>query len=503
MASLVDRYADRIVGMVSCFDRVVITGTLPAICHAKAMEGHLRAHGVRLFDYPRWAEPLRDQLRANAEQLAQTAGLEIEFIRRKDFRKEERVKQIVAQRGDHPGLVHVFSAMEPCSSYKPWHDKKTGTTSLRPTEAKCLHYYFYFIDPELGLCYLRVPTWAPFRLQFYFNGHNLMASRLRAAGIDCALSDNAFVHIADFEQAQQYAEVRVNRLHHLLDRLARQFCPLVTQFGSDYHWSLMQVEYATDILWQRPADLAPLYDTLVRTAVHAVRAEQVTTFLNHKLSAQYAEEAGTDFHTRVEGTRIKHSMGKVSIKMYDKFGWILRVETTANDVTFFKHHRRVEHRDGTVETKTAQVKKSIYSLPALAELMSAANRRYLEYLAALDDPTAGMRDLDRIGKSVHDQGRTWRGFNLFADRDLKLFEAIARGEFQLSGLQNRHLQHFLGLSAGQISRLLKRLRTHGLLKKVAGAYKYYLTKLGRNVVLLALKLRRFTIIPELAQAARQ
>lgn len=501
MVSLVERYANRIVGVVSCFDRVVITGTLPAICHVRAMEGHLRSRSVRLFDYPRWAEPLRDQLRANAEQVAQAAGLEVEFIRRKDFRKEERVKEIVARRGDHAGLVHIFSAMEPCPSYKPWHDKKTGTTSLRPTEAKCLHYYFYFIDPELGLCYLRVPTWAPFRLQFYFNGHNLLASRLRQAGIDCALSDNAFVHIADFERAQQLAEVRVDRLHRLLDRLARQYCPVVAQFGG-YHWSLMQVEYATDILWQRPADLAPLYDTLVRTAVHAVRAEDVATFLGRKLSPQYAGEAGTDFHTRVEGTRIKHAMGKVSIKMYDKLGWILRVETTANDVTFFKHHRRVEHRDGTRENKTAPVKKSIYSLPALAELMSAANRRYLEYLAAMDDPTTGMRDLDRLGKSVQDQGRTWRGFNLFAGGDLKLFEAIARGGFQLSGLQNRHLQQLLGLTAGQISRILKRLRTHGLLKKIAGAYKYYLTKLGRNVVLLALKLRRFTVIPELAQAAR-
>jgi DNA-binding transcriptional ArsR family regulator len=501
MASLVERYADRIVGVVSCFDRVVITGTLPAICHARAMEMHLRSRDVRLFDYPHWAEPLRDQLRANAEKLAQAAGLAVEFIRRRDFRKEERVKQIVAERGDHPGLVHVFSAMEPCPSYKPWHDKKTGTTTLRPTEAKCLHYYFYFIDSELGLCYLRVPTWAPFRLQFYFNGHNLLASRLREVGIDCVLSNNAFTYIADFERAQQLAEVRVEVLHRLLDQLAGTYCPVATPFGG-YHWSLMQVEYSTDILWQRPTDLAPLYDTLVRTAVHAVRAEQVATFLGRKLSAQYAGEAGTDFHTRVEGTRIKHSMGKVSIKMYDKFGWILRVETTANDVTFFKHHRRVEHRDGTAERKTAQVKKSIYSFPILTELMNAANRRYLEYLSALDDPTAGMQDLDRIGKSVQDRGRTWRGFNLFADIDLKLFEAIASGGFQLSGLQNRHLQKLLGLTSAQISRHLKRLRTHGLLKKIGGAYKYYLTKLGRNVVMLALKLRRFTLIPELAQAAR-
>ncbi|MGH2372783.1 MAG: MarR family transcriptional regulator [bacterium] len=502
MASLAERYADRIAGVVMCFDRVVITGTLPAIGYARAMEGHLRSRNVRLFDYPRWAEPLREEIRVNAERLAEEAGLGIEFIRRKNFRKEERVKQIVAVRGEHPGLVHIFSAMEPCPSFKPWHDKTTGKTSLRPTEGKCLHYYFYFIDPELGLCYLRVPTWAPFRLQVYFNGHNQLASRLREEGIDCALHDNAFAYIADHERAQQLAEIRVERLHRLLDRLAQRYCPVVSQFSGGYHWSLMQVEYATDILWQRPADLKPLYDALVRTAVHAVRAEEVATFLGRKLSPQYAGAAGTDFHTRVEGTRIKHAMGKVSIKMYDKHGSILRIETTANDVSFFKHHRRVVHRDGTWETKIAQVKKSIYSLPVLAELMSAANRRYLEYLAALDDPTAGMRDLDRIGKSVEDRGRTWRGFNLFADGDLKLFEAIARGEFQLGGLQNRHLQQLLGLNPAQISRLLKRLRSHGLLKKIAGAYKYYLTKLGRNVVLLALKLRRFTIIPDLAQAAR-
>lgn len=502
MVSFVERYADRIVGTVSCFDRVVITGTLPAICHARAMEGYLRARSVRLFDYPRWAEPLRDQIRANAEQLAREAGLEIEFIRHKDCRKEERVQQIVARRGNHPGLVHIFSAMEPCPSYKPWHDKRSGNTSLRRTDAKCLHYYFYFIDSEFGLCYLRVPTWAPFRLQFYFNGHNHLACRLRQEGIDYALGDNAFLHIADFTRAQQLAEIPIDHLHRLLDRLAWRYCPVVAQFSGGYHWSLMQVEYAIDILWKKPADLAPLYDALVRTAVHAVRAEEVATFLGRKLSPQYAGEAGTDFHTRVEGTRIKHVMGKVSIKMYDKLGCLLRVETTANDVTFFKHHRKVEHRDGTWEMKTAQVKKSIYSLPALTELMSAANRRYLEYLAALDDPPASLRDLDRIGKAVQNQGRTWRGFNLFADGDLKLFEAIARGEFQLSGLQNRHLQPLLGLSSGQISRLIKRLRLHGLIKKIGGAYKYYLTKLGRNVVLLALKLRRFTIIPELARTAR-
>ena len=57
-------------------------------------------------------------------------------------------------------------------------NKRTHETFLKPTTGKCLHYYFYFIDEELGLCYLRVPTWCPFRLQFYFNGHSWLARQL-------------------------------------------------------------------------------------------------------------------------------------------------------------------------------------------------------------------------------------------------------------------------------------------------------------------------------------
>jgi hypothetical protein len=194
-------------------------------------------------------------------------------------------------------------------------------------------------------------------------------------------------------------------------------------------------------------------------------------------------------------------MGKASIKMYDKLGRVLRIETTVNDVSFFQHHRRVEHRDGTFTMKVAPVKKTIYSLPALAELLEAANRRYLEFLASLDDPTAGMRELDRLGRRVHDGRRTHRGFNLFDGDDLKLFEILLRGEYLIRGFQNRHLQQALDRTSGQVSRILKRLRTHGVVKKARGTYRYYLTKLGRGLLALALKLRRFYVVPQLLQEA--
>jgi hypothetical protein len=145
MDSLVDRYQDKIAGVLSCWDRVIIRGTLPGLCYAAGMTSYLSTQRIRIFDYPRFAEPLRDEVRANAEKLAAKAGIEIEFMRKSSSRKEARIKEVLEQRGDHPGLVHILSAMEACPSYRPWHDKQTHETFLKPASGKCLHYYFYFI----------------------------------------------------------------------------------------------------------------------------------------------------------------------------------------------------------------------------------------------------------------------------------------------------------------------------------------------------------------------
>ena len=282
---LTERLKDQIGGVLSCWDRVLIFGTLPKICYAEGMTSYLYAKQVRIFDYPKFAEPFRDRLRENAERLAAAAGIEIEFLRKRNVRKEDLVKQALAKRGEQPGLVCIFSAMEPCSTYKPWHDKATGKTFLRSDNGKCLHYYFYFIDQELGLCYVRVPTWLPCRLQIYCNGHNWLASKLRRQGIAYQLIDNAFVEIADWKRAQQLANgMEMKRLHAKLDQFALSYCPIHRDFGVPYHWSVDQCEYATDVVFKRQADLAAIYGTLTRTAIHTVKPDNIATFLGKKLA---------------------------------------------------------------------------------------------------------------------------------------------------------------------------------------------------------------------------
>jgi len=499
---LTDRYRDRLHGILSCYDRMVVTGTLPQVCYAQGMTAFLKARGIRIFDYPRFAEPLRDAIRSRAREVAEAAGLDIEHIAKSHIRKEDVVAKVLRRRGDHPGLVHVISAMEACNSYRPWHDKASGRTFLKPDTGKCLHYYFYFIDPEVGLCYLRVPTWCPFRLQFYCNGHGWLARRLAAEGIGFTLADNAFVRIDDWRRAQALADtLKPEWLHRVLDRYAALCCPVQETIAQPYHWSLMQVEYAVDLVFRSAQTLKPLYEQLSRQAVLSVKAEQVASFLGKKITPQLAQEIGSRFETRIEGTCIKHRLGKAQVKMYDKFNLVLRIETTINDVSFFKHHRKVEHRQGPSTRELASVKKSIYSLIDLREILLGCCRRYLEYLSALDDHSAGARALDRLSQDQRDQDRIIKGLNFFKCSEQALLRALQRPQFNIRGLRRADLAAFVpSLNPAALSRQLKRMRRLGLIKRVAATYRYYLTRLGRAAIAAACAITEMRIVPALAVA---
>jgi len=498
---ITEQYKEQIRGVISCFDRIIIRGTIPGWCFAQGMTAYLNTIQVPLFSYPDWALPLNNQIHQNAESLAKENGVDIEFIRRiKEFRKEERIQTILHKRGNHPGLVHIFSAMETCPSYRPWHDPKTNRNSLVSHSGKCLHYYFYFIDPEFGLCYLRVPTWCPFQLQFYFNGHNWLANKLSRHSISYVMEDNAFMDIVDFSAAQELSDhIRVEDLHQALDSLARKYCPVILSHKLTVHWSIVQAEYATDIVFKKQADLKRLYEPLIRCAIHSVKPENIATFLGNKLHSSYEGEIGNNFNTRIQGTLISHHMGDLAIKMYDKFGLILRIETTVNNVSQFRIYREVDHRDGRKDKGIAVMKKNIYSLFPLIRLLKAANHRYLEFVSSFPDPGDGLRKLSTISKTVDSGERTYKGFNFFDAEDQDLLTVIARGEFNINGFRNGSLQLYLThKSPAQISRILKRLRTHGLIKKVGHSFKYYLTVLGKQVITLGLRLKELFVIPSLA-----
>ncbi len=476
MDLLTTTYAKKIAGTLSCLDRVIITGTIPQICYSQGMTSYLYSKGIRIFDYAKFTEPYKEELRSNAEQIAKDNNIEIEFVRKSHIRKEDLVKKVLDKRGYHTGLVHILSAMESCNSYKPWHDKKTGKTFLKGTQGKCLHYYFYFIDPYyLGYGYVRVPTWCPFKLQIYINGHNILANELDNHNIKYTMLDNAFDYIEDlpegqsgFEKAQKICDnIDIKKIHKRLDALSKKYCPVISYFNQVYHWSIMQAEYATDIVFKKQKDLQAIYSELVATAIHTVKPDNIATFLGHKVDPRYQGEIGNNYNIRIQGSRIKHTMGKSSIKMYDKFSKILRIETTTNDVSFFKHYRQVEHRDGTKTMKHAPLKKNIYSLTLLTFLFKASNKRYLEFISAFDNKEVGRKRLEKVTRSKKENNRNYKGFNLFSKEDLTLLLTVLRGEYNISGFRNKDIRMRIPeFNTGKVSRLLKRLKVFGLIKNI-------------------------------------
>ncbi len=503
MKTLVDRHASKVSGVLSCFDRVVLEGLLRPLSYGVGMTCWLGDHGCPPAQFAEYFKGCTRALHEKAKRVAAEAGTRVEVVLSQHARKEDIVARELAKRGSHDGLVLVLAAQERCATFRTWRNPD-GTVRLRDHNGKCQHYYFYFIDKSLGLCYLRVPSWAPFRLQFYFNGHGQLARKLKASGIGFVEMENAFRHIDDVEEAQALAsKFDLGALSRILNHYAEVYGPCFEDM-SPYTWAPMQVEYSTDIMFRRRSDLAPLYECITRTAVLAVKPEHVATFLGRKPSANYQGVLGTDYSTRIEGTRLKHYMGRASIKMYDKGGVVLRIESTANDPRFFRAKRSVLQKDGKTVLRVANLTKELESLWHLQKLLGEANRRYLEFISALEDTSQGSRELSKVTSRARDKrGRSHRGLNFYDKTDLQVLLTIARGEIAISGFRNKNLRTYLpDKTPGWISRCIARLRTLGLLKPVAGTYKYFVTALGKRVLAAGLKIQQMGVLPTLAGRQR-
>ena len=121
---LITRYHDQLSGVLSCYDRILITGTIPTVCYAAGMTTFLYMSEIRIFDYARFAEPLRERIREQAQALAKEAGVTIQHVAKANIRKEDLVAGVLKERGEAPGLVHII--------FPPWRlvmPMNPGTTS--------------------------------------------------------------------------------------------------------------------------------------------------------------------------------------------------------------------------------------------------------------------------------------------------------------------------------------------------------------------------------------
>lgn len=398
----------------------------------------------------------------------------------------------------------VFSVLEPCTTFTVRGNRKTHRLEVVRRGSKCLHYYFYLIDPDLGWMHVRLQSWFPFTIQVWVNGREWLGRQLDREGVGYERLGNTFLEIDDLDRAQTLCERFARRKWlRVLNRLARWVNPeleTIRRSGfSGYYWVVDQAEYATDVMFQDRRSLEAIYPGLVEHAMTAFGAEDIFRFLGRKLNGRFQGEVTSDLKRRVEGRRVKHRMKRNSLKMYDK-GSVLRVETTINNPREFKVLRVRTSRSGRRWQRWKPMQKGIVNLWRYAQVSSQSNGRYLEALAYAQPKGEAVRELDRLCRSRVLRGSRHARFNPISADDCALFQAVLNGDHDIRGFRNRDLQKHLYPSPARshpqrrqrterTSRLIRKLRGHGLIRKVQNSRLYRPTERGIRLMTAAIQYR--------------
>jgi hypothetical protein len=497
MTTFSNVYEQQAEGKLSMVDRLIIRGSLTGLMPDGAMKRFLDSQSVLLKDFASYAKQASEQVVRHAKAIAEVAGRPYEYLAHAKTAatgegKEDYARKIAERDGIEEGLVVVLSAVEPCSSLEVRGNRDTHRLEIARKDRKCLHVYFYYMDADFGLMHIRLQTWFPFGIQVYVNGREWMVRQLAADGVDFERYDNAIIHVAHLEKANALGQTFVHLdWPVLLNRFAEWVNPLLSTIEEagfrSYYWSIHQCEVATDLLFPSRAALAELMPELYDAALRQFDARDVMRFLGRKPHACFTGEVVTELHERPEGRRVRHRVGRNSIKMYDKWS-ALRIETTFNNPRDIKVLRTVE-KNGRSSHQWRPMAKGIANLYRYVEVGTAANNRYLQALTNVQLKSKSIAELDRLPRSHQVQGRHVAKLNPMGSRDVSLFRAILHGEHNLYGFRNRDISKALFPTPtlnpqlqkrrrAQISRRIATLRGHGLVARVPRSHLYRVTPKG-------------------------
>jgi hypothetical protein len=503
MDGFIQRHQQDVIGVLSGFDRMRFRGTLRSISYAEGVDRFLGAAGVRYKDFKEYVLGLSQALIDHGEQVARQAGRPFDYQASSSEDKQARALEIAERDGITEGLVCVLRCVEPCMSFGIRRNAH-GEVRLRAEQRKCLHLYYYYLDREFGLMHVRVATWLPFGISVCLNGREYLARRMRKAGIAFEQRDNCFVWIADVAKAQQMlSDLESRKWERWLKMLSARVNPLVGNRGGldlhPYYWSISESEYATDVMFREAGALARVYPALVDHAIKRFDSRDVLRFLGRRTNSRFNGEVSTSLLTRSEGVRVKHWLQENSIKMYDKQGSVLRVETTINNARRFKV-RKMTVWNGVRRMRWIPMRHAVADLDRRVEVSRAANERYLEALAVVPEPSPARELLDGVSRRVTKDDRPYRALRPVSPQEASVFEAVLNGRFHLKGFTNRDVRERLNpdrsgdledrrRQSAQTTRLLRLLRAHGLIRKVSGTRYYRVTPKGQRIMTAALKLR--------------
>ena len=503
MNMFVTKFKDIVKGIMTGFDRIVFKGSILPLMNAKGAMSFCQTHGIRNKDFKSWAMEQTSQVVGYAERYAhEHCGCGIQPILSSKTRKEDIAHKRQQESGIDSGLIGVWSATESCWSYKAQYSTQAGHPLLRKDWMKCKHLYFYLDHEQYGFMNIRLQTWFPYHIQICLNGREWLRRSLEREGVNFVARGNKFLHIDDYALAQR-----------LLDRqLDTRWEPMLGGFLADvfparqailgpylsYYWTLWQSEWATDLIFPSPKDIAPIMDSLLRHAFMTGTGERVLRYLDRPMKKDGTPRADMnheviskllDFN---DGLRVRHWVDNNSVKCYNELN-DLRVETTVNQPDMFHVHRHTQGQDSHEPKQLLPLRKGVADIVLRAQISQEVNDRFMDNLATAQCETPVSALLDAVVKPFKKEGRRVRALDP-TGKDRALLQAIRDPTFLISGISNKALREKLAEKTGyknmnekqlsaKMSRQLRLMRDHGLIRKMPRRNKYMITQKGRELTM--------------------
>lgn len=500
---LLKQYGEKIMGAIKGLDRVRFRGTFRWLANEKGLERFLSMSHVLLKDFGKWAQEKTGLVRASCERRAEELGIKTLYIKRGGVDKEALAREIAKKEGITQGSICMLSVVETCVAPAVEGNKASKHLHLVYRPRRCIFFYHYFDDPELGFGHVRVQSWLPFTVFVCLNGRHRLEKQMARKKMAFMKDGNCFPWVQDVAVAQELLDEQLRTdWPETLNRLVRETCPdlasIMAPLNFEYYWSADETEWATDVMFHSHVELDKLYPSLIRHAMLVSDSPSVMRFfgkrcisLSGKIKGRSPQEILSDCRRRYEGVRVKHWLNRNSVKMYNKGNNILRFETTINNTRDFKVFR-CPNDDSSRPASWQMLRKGVSDLHRRCVVSDQSNERYADAIACArvgESLESVARDAcNRVSKS----GRHYRGLNPWGKDDSRLLRFLAKGELALNGFRNKDLRLWLYPGSdksnpeelkrlsGRVTRKLGMLRAHGLIAKVPAVNRYVLSDKGRK-----------------------
>jgi len=517
MENFTNKYNDQIWGILSGFDRMIIKGHIGHFYYGNNFYHFLSKEDVQLKNFKDFALQTNKMIKEHIENIIESSQCHKQYLNSPNISKEGIAKQIQKENNITDGLICVLSCTEPCTAMTIDYNSASKKLEKSKQFRKCLHYYLYYEDKDFGFMHLRFQTWFPFGIQIYINGKEYLKKQLTKESIDFKSYDNSITWVSDIERAQQISDkFHEKKWGKVFDHLAEKvngYLPRIKEIfgGTSYKWMIEQCEYASDVLFKDIYQLQKYFPYFIEYASLCQMGSNIYTFFGRKLHGHCQGETVSDKkYFWNQGFRVKFSLDKNSLKMYDKTS-VLRVETTINNSNAFK----IRNPNTLAKKKWVPMGKSISNMYRYAQIGKACNMRYLNSLTSVDRDNEMDKEIEKLCNSIEtklskkakSKPRKYSGFNLLNGLSCAVFNAILNGAFQIRGFSNKNLRNILleqkvfsikdypsiKKLSGKITRLIAKLRAHKLVSKLPHTCRYRITRKGEEILARVLMFKKLDL----------